>query len=113
MEVAVTALSAAGPDAIALYKNLLAALKKIGKFEIEVKKTSVHLVRKVAFAGVQLRKQYIVVTIKFDTRMEHPRISRTEQTSRNRWHSEVKIANASAIDAELLGWLRKSYELAA
>ena len=49
------ALSSASPVARALYEELLHALAPFGAFEVEVKKTSIHLVRSSAFAGVHPR----------------------------------------------------------
>ena len=105
------ALALAGPPALALYKKLLAALKPLGKFEEEVKKTSIHLVRKTAFAGVAPRKEYLLLTIKSDKLIRSVRIKKSEQTSKSRWHVEVKLESASDIDKELLGWLRSAYAL--
>jgi hypothetical protein len=58
------AVSPAGPVSRELYQTLLQALAPIGAFEIEVKKTSIHLVRRSAFAGIHPRKQHLMVTIK-------------------------------------------------
>lgn len=108
-----TALDAAGPVALQLYQQLLAAVQTLGPFEVEVKKTSIHLVRKTAFAGVTPRKAHLVLTLKSDRPVKGPRIFKSEQTSASRWHHEVKISEAEQIDAELLGWLRAGYELSA
>lgn len=94
-----------------LYGELLRSLKKIGPFEEEHKKTSIHLVRKTAFAGVSPRKQWFVLTIKAAKPIDSDRIVKSEQVSKNRWHEEVKIAQAVDIDTELIGWLREAYEL--
>lgn len=107
------ALSNAGPASRQLYKELLIALKPIGSFRTEVKKTSIHIVRNSAFAGVHPRKQYLLLTIKAAKPIRSPRIAKSEQVSKNRWHLEVKIAAAEEIDAELLNWVRTAYELCA
>lgn len=108
-----TAFDGAGPAALALYQVLLKAAQALGPSTVEVKKTSVHLVRKTAFAGVALRKAHLVLTLKADRALASPRIFKSERTSASRWHHEVKIAAESEIDAELLGWLRAGYELSA
>ena len=107
------ALSAAGPASRLLYKELLAALQSIGPFEVEVKKTSIHLVRGSAFAGVHPRKRYLLVTIKAAKPIRNPRIVKAEQVSKNRWHLDVKLVAAEEIDAQLLGWLQQAYGLCA
>src|ERR1035437_467725 len=105
------ALSSASPVARALYEELLHALAPFGAFEVEVKKTSIHLVRSSAFAGVHPRKQHLLITIKAAAPISSGRIVKTEQVSKNRWHLNVKLAVAGGIDAELLGWLHAAYAI--
>ena len=105
------ALSSASPVARALYEELLHALAPFGAFEVEVKKTSIHLVRSSAFAGVHPRKRHLLLTIKAAAPISSGRIVKMQQVSKNRWHLDVKLAVAGDIDAELLGWLREAYEI--
>lgn len=105
------ALSAAGPASRELYKKLLSALRPLGPFREEVKKSSIHLVRGSAFAGVHPRKQHLLLTIKAAGAIRSPRILKSEQVSKNRWHLEVKLTTAGDFDAELLSWLRDAYDL--
>jgi hypothetical protein len=105
------ALSAAGPVARDLYKTLLIAIKPLGAFQVEVKKTSIHLVRKSAFAGVHPRKQHLGLTIKAAKAIRSARIHKSEQVSKSRWHLETKLTAPEDIDAELLKWLGEAYEL--
>ena len=105
------ALALASPATLQLYRDLLARLQRFGPFREEVKKTSIHLVRASAFAGVHPRKQHLLLTIKSAQPIDSARIARTEQVSRSRWHLDVKLAAASEIDSELLGWLRQAYNL--
>jgi hypothetical protein len=76
-----------------------------------VKKTSIHLVRSSAFAGVHPRKQHLLLTIKAAAPIPSGRIVKTEQVSANRWHLDVKLAVPGDIDTELLAWLREAYLL--
>jgi hypothetical protein len=105
------AFTSAGPSSRQLYKQLLTAIRPIGKFREEIKKTSVHLVRASAFAGVHPRKQYLRLTIKAAARIKGPRILKIEQVSKNRWHLEVKLTSEKDINGELLAWLREAYDL--
>lgn len=106
-------LAGVEPETLELYRTLCRALRKIGKFTEEKKKTSIHLVRTTAFAGVHPRKKHLVITIKASRPIASERIFKSEQTSKSRWHHEVKLANAAGIDAELLGWLAEAYEISA
>ena len=101
------------PEAKALYERLLTALRKLGPFEVEWKKTSIHLVRNTAFAGVHPRKSSLMLTLKTSQPIMSPRIAKSEQVSRNRWHLDLKLMSPEEIETELLRWLRASYELTA
>ena len=108
-----TVLTNARPAALRLYRSLIAALQRVGPLREELKKTSVHLMRGSAFAGVQLRREYLIVTIKSERPIVSPRVTKGDQVSKNRWHNEVRISNEADLDHELLAWLRTAYELCA
>lgn len=101
------------PEVKATYAAILKAAKKLGPVKEEAKKTSIHLVRKSAFAGVATRKTALILTLKSDSDIVSKRIVRREQTSAHRWHVEVKLAAPEQVDSELLTWLTRAYELAA
>jgi hypothetical protein len=96
----------------ATYRRLLAVAKKCGPVTEEVKKTSIHLVRHSAFAGVATRRSSLILTLKSEVDIRHPRISRREQASANRWHLETRLDEPSQIDPQLVTWIRAAYELA-
>ena len=105
------ALSSASPVARALYEELLRAIAPFGEFAIEVKKSSIHVVRSSAFAEVYPRKHYLLITITGAAPIPSGRVVKTEQVAANRWHLDVKVSIAGDFDAELLGWLREAYEI--
>jgi hypothetical protein len=94
------------------FDAILAASRRLGPVTIEPKKTSIHLVRKTAFAGVAVRKSAIVLTVKAATDLHSPRIARHEQASANRWHLETRLDGPDDVDKELIAWLTQAYELA-
>lgn len=96
-----------------IYARVLRAAGKFGPVVEEPKKTSIHLVNKTAFAGVVTRKSAIVLTIKSDRKLSSPRIHKSERTSANRFHHEVKITSPADVDAELVKWLKDAYALSA
>jgi hypothetical protein len=99
------------PGVKSSYVAILKASKKFGPVREDPKKTSIHLVRKTAFAGIATRRDFLILTIKSDSDVHSERIFRREQASANRWHLEVKIEGPQHVDRELLGWLKKAYEL--
>ena len=60
------------PAQRAIYKQLLAAASTIGPFTEDPKKTSIHLTRRSAFAGIATRKDALQLTIKSATDISSP-----------------------------------------
>jgi uncharacterized protein DUF5655 len=100
------------PEVKTTYAAILKAAKKLGPVSEEAKQTSIHLVRKTAFAGVATRKTALILTLKSDRDVLSRRIARCQQASAHRWHLEIKLENPEEVDRELIGWLKKGYELA-
>jgi hypothetical protein len=95
----------------AIYNRLVAMTEGFGPVEQDPKKTSIHLNRQTAFAGVAVRKAHIVLTIKSDRPIPSSRIFRSEQTSAKRFHHEIKLGAVGDLDAELQKWLKAAYDL--
>jgi hypothetical protein len=95
----------------AIYDRLVAMAESFGPVEQDPKKTSIHLNRRTAFAGVAVRKGHVVLTIKSDRPIDSPRVFKSEQTSAKRYHHEVRLSAEKDLDEELQGWLRAAYDL--
>lgn len=95
----------------ATYDAIVKAAEQFGVVKQEAKKTSIHLVRKTAFAGVATRQSALILTLKSKSDLKSDRIVRREQVSAARWHVEVRIDSPQAVDAELKKWLKAAYEL--
>jgi hypothetical protein len=85
----------------------------LGPFSVEEKKTSVHLVRKSAFAGIHPRRRHLVLTVKSASEIDSDRIFKSEQVSKSRWHNEIKLVDLTDLNPELLDWLREGYNISA
>ena len=94
------------------YAALLVAAREYGPVTEEPKKTSIHLVRRTAYAGVAVRRSSLILTLKSKSDVTHTRVIKSEQVSANRWHIEVRLQAVSDVDRQLLGWLRAAYEAA-
>ena len=94
-----------------IYQHILTAAESIGPFREEPKKTSIHLVRKSAFAGIATRKDALVLTIKSARDIRSKRIIRREQASANRWHLEIRLDDPKQVDGELKSWLADAMRL--
>lgn len=101
------------PAARATYDAILKTSRALGPIVVEPKKTSIHLVRKTAFAGIATRKDALILTLKSAARIRGPRVHRAEQTSANRWHVEFRLASAADVDRDLRAWLSEAYSLSA
>lgn len=96
---------------LATYEQLLIELRMLGPFQVEPKQTSIHLVRRVGFAGVHPRKAYLYLNLRTDAPIESPRIAKREQVSKSRYHNELRLDQPADVDAELVGWLSAAYQL--
>jgi hypothetical protein len=100
------------PEVKATYAAILKAARSFGPVKEEAKKTSIHLVRKSAFAGVATRKTALILTLKSDSDITSKRIAKREQASAHRWHLEIKLEAPEQVDGEIANWMKKAYELA-
>jgi hypothetical protein len=94
-----------------LYDQLISLLRTFGPIEEDPKKTSIHLNRASALAGVETRKNYLLLNIKSDHKIESPRIEKAEQVSAKRFHHKVRISSPKDFDEELKTWLKEAYLL--
>jgi len=99
------------PVVRAIYDAVIRVAKKLGPIVEDPKKTSIHLNRRTAFAGVATRKDAVVLTIKAPADIKSARVYKREQTSANRWHVEVKLDDPKQVDAELTSWLKQAFEI--
>ena len=99
------------PSVRAIYDGLLKMLRTFGPIIEEAKKTSIHLVRVSALAGVETRKDFILLNIKTDHKIDSPRVVKMERVSSHRFHNRVRLASLSDLDAELEGWLSEAYRI--
>lgn len=100
------------PEVKGTYAEILKAAKKLGPFHEEPRKTSIHLVRKTAFAGIATRKTSLILTLKSPTDLKSKRVIKREQVSANRWHLEVRLETPDQVDREIVAWLKSAYDLA-
>ena len=99
------------PRVRAIYDRIVEVAKEFGPVEEDPKKTSIHLNRRSAFAGIATRKDSLILTIKSTADIASPRIMKREQASANRWHLEIRLNNPKEIDSTVKRWLERSYEI--
>jgi hypothetical protein len=101
----------ARPASLRIYEALRGRIERLGPVEEQVKATSIHLVRRSAFAGVHPRRSGLLLVIRSATPIESNRIRKVERVSANRWHNELIIQELAEVDDQLLEWVGAAYEL--
>jgi Domain of unknown function (DUF5655) len=99
------------PAVLATYQRILQVARTLGPVVEDPKKTSIHLVRHTAFAGVATRRASLMLTLKSATDIRSPRIAKRLHASAQRWYIEVRLEQPSDVDRQLTTWLNASYEL--
>lgn len=94
-----------------LHKELLFLLKKIGKFTVEPKKESIHVVHGRAFVGIHPKKSYLGVNLVLDKSEASPRADKVEQVSLNRFHHYFKIESKQQMNTSFVRLLKEAYDL--
>jgi hypothetical protein len=94
-----------------IYTRIVGAARAVGPVREEPKKTSIHLVRRSAFAGIATRKDALILTIKSAADIRSRRIVKREQASAHRWHLEIRLDDPAQVDDELTSWLTASIRL--
>jgi hypothetical protein len=100
------------PAVRATYDRLLETARSLGPVMEDPKKTSIHLVRRTAFAGIATRRSSLILTLKSAADIRSRRITKREQASANRWHVEIRLFKPADVDRQLAGWMDAAYKLA-
>lgn len=95
-----------------IYEKLLLELDGIGDYEVDAKKTSLHVFRNRAFVGVHPRRAGLVLNVVTAAPIADDRVRKCQQVSANRSHNEVLFTDPSQLDSDVRGWLRDAYALA-
>jgi len=94
-----------------IYAKLIDEITTLGKFDVEPKKTSLHISNGRAFLGVHPRSNGLLLNIVLDSPLTSGRVKKVEQVSKNRFHNEILVTKTEEIDSELLGFIAKAYSL--
>ncbi|MCL4506923.1 MAG: DUF5655 domain-containing protein [Chloroflexi bacterium] len=100
------------PEVASMYEFLLNQMRvKLGPFDQEYKKTSIHVVTSRAFLGIHFMKNDLRLNIVLDHIIDSERLYRCEQVSKRRFHNVVRLSDLTEIDDELLGWIEEAYRM--
>ena len=100
------------PTVRAVYDTILKTARQFGPFVEDPKKTSIHLNRRTAFAGIATRKGALILTLKSSSDIDDKRIVKHQQASAKRWYLDVRLESPRDVNATVTTWLERSYALA-
>lgn len=84
-----------------LLETILSILEQFGPYQIEVKKTSLHLVKEKAFLGIHPKKKWLDINIVSNQAIDHSLITKNEHISKNRWHNNLRLSSVEEVDDTL------------
>jgi len=99
------------PAVRATYDRLLIRVRRIGPVDAEQNKASIHLKGRATFADVRPLKSRLELNIVSDAPITDPRVTKRDRISQSRYQNIVPISSPHEVDAQLLEWLQRAYEL--
>ena len=100
------------PHVREMVRSLIAQTRALPGVTVDPKGTCIHLNRRTAFAGLHPRKSALLLNLRSSAPIESGRIRKVERASANRYHNELLLESADAIDDELMGWISGAHALA-
>jgi len=94
-----------------IYNALVKELSKFGTFRADAVKTSINLIHRYHFGSVTVQDEALRVGFVSDVRARSERIVQTQELGPERVGHSVRLESTADVDAELLDWLRRAYEL--
>lgn len=107
------AIARAAPTYQRVYAQLLKAVSHFGPVVEERGERSALLRSRGGFLGIHPKRDGLDLQIVTDHVIRAARVSKVDHVSARRFHVHVRIASEKDVDAQLLGWLRESYDLMA
>ncbi|HEV7658226.1 MAG TPA: DUF5655 domain-containing protein [Allosphingosinicella sp.] len=100
------------PEVRTLARALIERARALPDVTVDPKGTCIHLNRRTAFAGLHPRKYALLLNLRSSAPIEGARIRKVEKVSANRYHNEMLVESAEALDDELIGWIADAHALA-
>jgi len=95
-----------------LQVTLIELLDSIGKYRLEPKKGSIHVLRDRAFIAIHPKKSYLGVNVVLDRSKAAPSASKVEKVSANRFHHFYKITDKRELNSSFARLLKEAFDLA-
>jgi hypothetical protein len=96
-------------EVVAIYRELGRVIRSFGPGVRTVSsKTRTGWMARVRFAGVQFRKDHVVLSFWLKREIGHPRLRRAYY-GRSDWVYSLPVRSPSEVDRELVSWLEEAY----
>jgi hypothetical protein len=93
-------------------RALIARTGALADVVVDPKGTCLHLNRRTAFAGLHPRKAALLLNLRSSAPIVSGRVRKVERASANRYHNELLLESADAIDEQLMEWVAEAHALA-
>lgn len=100
------------PELRALYDELVRKARVGMRFHIDSLPCCIHLATSTTFSAVFAKRDCLMVEFMSDHKVKSRRIVETGKLSAKKYQNFVKVASKRDIDKELIGWIRRAYDLA-
>jgi hypothetical protein len=98
-------------EVVAIYRELGKVVRSFGPgVRTMSSKTRTGWMARVRFAGVQFRKDHVVLSFWLKREIGSPRL-RPAHYGRDDWVYSLRVRSPAEIDEELRGWLREAYRV--
>lgn len=94
-----------------IFDLLVAEMEQFGPLRIDAIKRNINLIARHHLGGVEVQQKALRLGFLHDEPLESERIVRVTRLGPHRVGHTVKLHSPDDVDDELLGWLRKAYEL--
>jgi len=93
-----------------LFNQILAKLEDELDFELKVGKTYIGLIHNLVFAALHIQAKKIIVEFTSRKEVSSQRIVKSKKFQKSRWAYYVEVTTPASFDAQLLRWVKESYE---
>jgi hypothetical protein len=93
------------------FDRYVAAARTHGRVTVYAQKTRIVLQRRVRFAGVVVRKNWLDASMWLRRRVEHPRLIRTESFGQLGFGHHFRLSDPGDIDQAMIELLGEAYEV--
>jgi hypothetical protein len=94
-----------------IFDRLVSLMKEFGPLRVDAVKRNINLIAKHHLGGVEVQKKALRLGFVNDEPLESERFVRVTRLGPHRVGHTVKLHSLEDVDDELLGWLRRAYDL--